>query len=209
MARPFHELLAESLTRVEAVSKEGVVRTEAMSRSDRERLLKGGWLMPVASGWYLLCSPQAKDGESTVWYASFWHFIAQYLNTRFGDDYCLSAESSLDVHVGSTVIPKQLIVISKKGPNQTISLPFETSVIVYQDDKNFPQEVETQHNINVMPTSLALCRVSKTFFEKDPISAEIALSLYTRSQSAHCCFIRIWCADGGEQIGGCISAYWS
>ncbi len=177
MAKPFHQLLAESLTRAEEASKDGIVRTDAISRVDRERLQKGGWLMPVASGWYLLCSPQAKEGESTAWYASYWHFIAQYLKFRLDDDYCLSAESSLDVHIGSTVIPKQLIVMAKHGSNQTISLPFEVSILIYKDRKKFPQEVETKDNIRVMPITLALCRVSNTFFEKDPISAEIALSL--------------------------------
>src|SRR5665213_951262 len=98
MAKPFHELLAESLSRAEASSKEGYVRSQNISRSYRERLLKSGLLMHVITGWYLLTSPQATQGESTAWFASFWVFIQQYLHERLGEDYCLSAESSLDIH---------------------------------------------------------------------------------------------------------------
>lgn len=202
MARPFHELLAESLTRIKDVSKDGVVRSENMSRIDRERLQKSGWLIPVVSGWYLLCSPQAKDGESTAWYASYWNFISQYLKSRFNDNYCLSAESSLDLHVGSTIVPKQLIVIIKRGANQTILLPHNTSVVIYQDSKNYPVEVETKENLRVMPLALALCRSSKSFFEKYPINAEIALSLIRDPSQLNIYLLESGAATSASRLAG-------
>ena len=50
MARPFHHLLADSLNRVEKVAKNGFVRSENISRRDRERLLKSGWLESIGIG---------------------------------------------------------------------------------------------------------------------------------------------------------------
>ncbi len=90
MAKPFHELLAESLSRVEKSAREGIVHSKDISRRDRERLSNSGWLQQIITGWYLLTSPQTMQGESTAWFASFWVFIQQYLQERFAEDYCLS-----------------------------------------------------------------------------------------------------------------------
>src|SRR5437868_2447700 len=136
MAKPFHELVAESLNRIEkSAREEGIVRSNDISRRDRERLLKSGWLQQIITGWYLLTSPQAKQGESTAWFASFWVFIQQYLHERFAEDYCLSAESSLDIHTADNIIPQQVVVITKIGGNYTLSLPHHTSIVIYQDPK--------------------------------------------------------------------------
>jgi hypothetical protein len=177
MARPFHMLLAESLTRVEKSAKDGIVHGTRISRHDRERLQKGGWLQPIITGWYLLHSPQAREGESTAWMASFWGFLQQYLQERFGEDYCLSAESSLDIHTASNVIPKQVIVITKQGGNCVLPLPHKTSLLIYQDLKNFPTEVEIKNKLQVMSLGLALCKVAKTFFQNQAMNAQIALTM--------------------------------
>lgn len=175
MARPFHTLLAESLSRVEQSAREGIVRSNDISRRDRERLLKGGWLQEIITGWYLLTSPQAMQGESTVWFVSFWIFIQQYLHERFTEDYCLSAESSLDIHTADNVIPQQVVIITKTGGNYTLSLPHHTSMVIYQDRKKFPDSIEIKNKLQLMPVSLALCRATKSFFQRQPMNAKIAL----------------------------------
>lgn len=177
MAKPFHELLAGSLSRVEKAAKESVVRSEDISRRDRERLLKSDWLMPVIAGWYLLTSPQATQGESTAWYASFWVFIQQYLHEKFGDDYCLSAESSIDIYTGDNIIPKQVVVITKASGHYTLTLPHHTSIVIYQDSNKFPPTIETKNKLQLMPLSLAICRIAKSFFHRQPMNAKIALSM--------------------------------
>lgn len=177
MAKPFHKLLAESLSRVEKAAKEGFVRSEDISRRDRERLLKGGWLEPIIAGWYLLISPQAEQGESTAWFASFWVFIQQYLQEKFEEGYCLSAESSLDIHTADNIIPNQVVAITKKSGHYTLSLPHQTSIIVYQDINKFPSVIDTKDKLQVMPVSLALCRIAKSFFQRQPMNAKIALSM--------------------------------
>jgi hypothetical protein len=177
MAKPFHELLAESLNRAHQVAIDGFVRSDTISRLDRERLLKGHWLQPIIQGWYLLVSPLAQAGESTAWYASFWNFIQQYLQTKFGVDYCLSAESSLDIHTGNNLIPNQVIVLTKKSGHYTLALPHHTSLLIYHDKNKFPSDIDTSHNIQLMPLGLALCKTQKSYFQNQPINANIALSL--------------------------------
>ena|SRR3990167_9775068 len=175
MAKPFHKLLAESLGRVEKSARDGIVRSHDISRRDRERLSKSGWLQQIITGWYLLISPQATQGESTPWFSSFWVFIQQYLHERFGEDYCLSAESSLDIHTANNIIPQQIVAITKSGGNYTLSLPHQTSIVVYQDPKKFPASIEMKNKLQLMPVGLALCRTTKSFFQRQPINAKISL----------------------------------
>jgi len=175
MAKSFHILLSESLSRAEKSAKDGIIRSDSMKRLDRERLLKAGCLQQIISGWYLLTSPTVMQGESTAWFASFWDFIQQYLDERFGENYCLSAESSLDILTVNNVIPRQVVIITKSGGNNTLSLPGHTSLIIYQDQKKFPESVEIKNKLRVMSIGLALCRSSKLFFQKQPMNAKIAL----------------------------------
>ena len=97
------------------------------------------------------------------------------MQERFDQDYCLSAESSLDIHTANNVIPQQVVVICKNGGNYMLPLPHNTSIVIYQDLNNFPYEIEIKNQLRVMPVSLALCRVAKSFFQKQALNAEIAL----------------------------------
>ena len=101
MASP-QEKLADSLEALEVLQKQGIVavRSSALSRTHRERLLKNGFLMDVMKGWYIPARPEEQAGESTAWYASFWGFCATYLNERFGTEWSLSPEQSLFLHAG-------------------------------------------------------------------------------------------------------------
>ena len=56
-----------------------------------------------------------------------------------------------------------------------LSLPHNTSVLVYQDAKNLPRAVEVVRGVRAMPLALALCRIQPVFFENQQLNAEIAL----------------------------------
>lgn len=124
------------------------------------------------------CSrPDVHPGDTSAWYAHFWDFVYAYLTEQFGTDYCLSAENSLDLHVGNPTVPKQVVVITKKGGGKPIHLPFATSILAYSDLKNFPSERSVVRGLQVMSLPLALVRVSPTYFQKNSTDAQIALSL--------------------------------
>ena len=101
MAKP-QDKLADSLEALEALQREGIVavRSADLTRTHRERLLKNGFLQEVMKGWYIPARPEERAGDSTAWYASFWEFCAGYLEERFGEEWCLSAEQSLFLHAG-------------------------------------------------------------------------------------------------------------
>ena len=93
---PPHEKLAESLAALKNCRISGSSPSvRAISRTHRERPLKGGFLQEVMKGWYLATNPHQRQGETTGWYASFWDFCASYLSDRFGKDWCI-APGTLD-----------------------------------------------------------------------------------------------------------------
>ena len=161
-----------------------IVQSREISRKNRELLIKTGWLREILKGWYLFVRPDAPNQDSTVWYAHFWDFLAVYLKKIHGNNYCLSAKASIDVLLEKPTTPKQVIVITTKGGSGVPrTLPYETSILIYSDPKNLPQERVLFRKLQVMPLPLALCRVSTTFFKLSPIDAEIALkSIKTPSE---------------------------
>lgn len=174
------KIIAQALTRIherEDAFHSHIVQTNELSRSDRELLLKTGWLREILKGWYLLVKPDVNPNDSTPWFAHFWDFLAVYLNNRFGKNYCLSAENSLDVLIDVPLLPRQVIVIVPHGGGKAKTLPFETSLLMYSDPKNIPDEsgrIERK-GLQIMSLPLAICRVSPIYFRSHPTNAEIAL----------------------------------
>jgi hypothetical protein len=46
------------------------------------------------------------------------HYNLMILNDRFGKDWCLSPEHSLNLHLGNWTVPKQLLVRTLQGGNK-------------------------------------------------------------------------------------------
>src|SRR5580700_3924678 len=104
--------LAEALRRAQQAAPAHILRTAQLSRADRTRLVKRGFLVEIIKGWYALSTPQARRGDTTFWHLHFWGFAAAYLHARYGQGYCLSAEHSLDLWTAATETPKQLVVLT-------------------------------------------------------------------------------------------------
>lgn len=167
--------LADALERVSKVARKTVVKSASIERADRELLTERGYLQEIFKGWYLLSRPVEKPGDSTAWYTAFWDFLSVYLGERFGSDYCLQAGSSIDLHTGANLIPRQVIALTGRGGKMQLELPHHTSVLVYQDPKNLPRDAEVVRGVRTMPLTMALCRIPPSFFENQPLSAEIGL----------------------------------
>ncbi len=169
-------LLAEALKAAKSVARDDdVVSASDLDRRYREILVKGNYLREIIKGWYLLTTLEG-EGESTAWFGGFWAFLKLYLTKRFGaDGFCLSAESSLNVHAGDTIVPRQLIVLTQKASNTKISLPHDTSVLLLMDRKNFPNDTEEWKGVRIMSLASALCRLSPAYFKTNPHNMEIVL----------------------------------
>lgn len=130
MATP-QEKQADAFESLRELQERGIVaiRSSDLTRTDRQLLVKIGFLQPVMKGWYIPARPDGAGGESTAWYASFWEFCAAYLNERFGKEWSLTAEQSLSFHAGNRAVPTQLLVRSPHAKNNVTNLPFDTSLL--------------------------------------------------------------------------------
>jgi hypothetical protein len=57
----------------------GVVENTDLTEAQRALLVDTGFIRSVMKGWYFCSNPADRDGESTIWYATYWAFIARYL----------------------------------------------------------------------------------------------------------------------------------
>ncbi len=178
MATP-SDKLAQSLEVLKSLQDQGIValRAKNMTRTHRERLLENGFIKEVMKGWYISSRPDEPAGESTAWYASFWRFCSDYLNSRFEDKWCLSPEQSLSIHSGNWSVPKQLLVRSPKGGNKPICLLHETSIFDVRLELPDQQDLKTIDSIQVMSLAAALVSCAPRHFSANPIEMRAALAM--------------------------------
>ena len=197
MAAP-SEKLAQSLEELKKLQNEqgiAVIRTNQMSRTHRDRLVLNGFLRQVIKGWYITKLPSEKDGDTTSWYASFWYFASVYLNSRFGSNWSLSPEQSIQLHSGNTTVPKQLLIRSPIANNNKTELIHNTSF--FDIELELPAETNRDEIEGVkvfsMPAGLLACGAD--FFSRNPIDARTCLASIKDSSD-----ILSLLLDGGHSV---------
>ncbi len=173
------ELLANSLTELQKVQNadnSNVVRGSELSSIHLKRLQENGFLTPVIKGWYIISNPSALQGDTTMWYASFWHFIAKYANHRFGNEWCLSAEQSLAIYSGATTVPRQVVIRSPKATNSQTELIHQTSIFSLK--ATLPDKIDSNnpYNLNLYPLDEAIIVATPQMYKNDAITMRTVLS---------------------------------
>ncbi len=178
MATP-SEKLAQSLEALHALQARGLVaiRSGDLTRTHRERLLKGGFLQEVMKGWYIPSRPDDPTGESTAWYASYWDFCAAYLNERFAKDWSLSPEQSLLLHAGNRTVPRQLLVRAPKARNNITAFPHGTSLLDVRATLPEAQDVAGLDELRLFSLPAALVASAPGFYTQNPTDARAALAM--------------------------------
>ncbi len=179
MASPSENLAKslESLRKRQGNPGTAAIRSRDLSRTDRERLLKNGFLKEVIKGWYVPARPDETRGESTAWYATFWTFCAAYLSERFGSDWSLSPEQSLELHAGNWTVPAQLLVRAKNAGNKVTNLPHGTSLFDVKANLPSPEDSLEVEGLRLFSIEYALVAAGPTFFKQSPTSARAALAM--------------------------------
>lgn len=174
------EKMAESLEILHQLQKgsERVVLngTKQMSRTHLTRLMNAGYLQEVMKGWYISSKP-GTEGDTTVWYTSYWYFIAKYATERFNDSWCLTAEQSLDLYSGRTTVPVQTIVRSPNGKNNLVNLMYGTSLFDLKAELPSIIHKHELYGLNMYTLEEALIYASPTYFQSSEIPARICLSM--------------------------------
>jgi hypothetical protein len=178
MATP-SEKLATSLEVLKNLQDQGItaIKSAMLGETHRVRLLKNGFIKEVVKGWYIATPSDEQPGDSTSWYASYWHFCAQYLADRYGDAYYISPEQSLQIHSGSWTVPQQLVVRTEKGTNHGTPLPYGTSLWNWQ--LPLPKLATTVliDGIRVMALPSALVYCTPTIFKSNATDVRTCLAM--------------------------------
>jgi len=178
MAEP-SEKLAESLEVLRKIHQDqGVVavRTSEISRVHRERLVKNGFLKEVAKAWYIVSNPSDREGESTAWYTSYWQFCSRYLEDKYGDRYCVSAEQSISLHAGNITVPNQMIIRAENGSNKAIELLFGTSLFIMKSPLPNVAEIEVVNGIRCLTLASSLIHCTSTMYKRNAVDMRTALA---------------------------------
>ncbi len=174
-----HDKLARALDALKALQEAGkvAIRSKDLSRANRELLVSSGFLQEAMKGWYFPTRPDAPKGESTTWYTSYWYFCASYLNERFGQNWCLSPEQSILLHVGQKLVPQQLLVRSPVGQNNTVMLPHNTSLLDLQAEIPEVHNIEEKDGMRVYSAPAALLACPSSFYRNHPVEARAVLAM--------------------------------
>ena len=149
---------------------------KVLGETHTKRLLQNGYLEQIIKGWYMPSMP-GMEGDTTSWYASYWNFISAYCHSRFGNDWCLTPEESLDYYAGETVSPIQIIIRSPKASNNITKLKYGNSLL--DIDASLPTSIvrEDKYGLNIYPLAEALAYCSPAYFKKNSINARTCLYL--------------------------------
>ena len=171
------EKLAAALEKLKQLQDEGrsAIRARDLTRGQREILQSNNFIQPVIKGWYISSRPDDRAGDTTPWYAAFWDFCADYANERFGQDWCLSPERSLQIHVGNRTVPKQLIIRTPKGGNKPKQLIHGTSIFDLRRSLPDAEVTTTSGQLKIYRLPNALIKAAAAFYTQFPTDARAAL----------------------------------
>jgi len=125
----------------------------------------------------MISNPNVKIGDTTIWYASYWQFISKYSNNRYKQDWCLSAEQSMLIYSGSTIIPNQIIIKSTKGNNSIINLPNSSSILSLKG--KLPKNVNRSntYGLNLYSLAEAIINCSPSMYTNEALSMRTVLAM--------------------------------
>ena len=197
MASP-QEKLADSLARLKQLQDSGrvAIRSRDLPRTHRERLTRNGFLQEVMKGWYIASSPSERDGDTTPWYTSYWRFCGDYFNDRFGDDWCLSPEQSISIHVGNQTVPQQLQVRSPRAGNKPTPLLHGTSI--FDARLKLPKAIVEKEQLRVFDLPEALIEAVPKYFSVNATDARSALLTFADASS----LLQLLLEGGHSKIAG-------
>jgi Fic/DOC family len=182
MATPSGKL-AQSLEALKELQDKGIMAIKAneLGKVNRTRLSKNGFLSEVMKGWYLSVPSTEPQGDSTSWYASYWHFCARYLYDRYAETYCISPEQSLQIHSGNWTVPQQLIIRSTQGVNSQTPLPHNTSLFSIKSPLVKSAEIQEINGIRMLTLPSSLVNCSPTMFIRSATDVRTALTMIGNS----------------------------
>lgn len=178
MAKPA-ERLADSLQALRTLQEDGkmAIQFDELSRTHRMRLVQNGFLKEVVKGWYMITRPDEKTGDSTSWYSNFWNFCSRFLNEKFKENWCISAEQSIQLHAGNWSVPTQLIIKSPEANNYKTDLLYGTSLFSMKSELPVRRETTVMEGVRMLTLPASIIYCSANTYTQNETDIRTALSL--------------------------------
>ena len=200
MASP-SDRLAASVSALNALRADGrrVFRSKELSRTHRERLLRNGCLNEIMKGWLVAADLVSQPGESRRGPDPLWEFCACYCAARFGEEWHLSPEQSLLLHVGSQAPQRKIVIHSPKGANNDVALRSGASIYDLKQKVMPPRcSVVVEEGLRLLSAPAALTRVPESFFWRFPSEARSVLASLPNSIET----VHLLLEDGRSSVAG-------
>jgi len=200
MATP-REKLAAALEVLHKLQENGTIAIKSQeipTRQIRETLIRNGFITEVSRGWYIPMMPDQRPGDTTPWYMSYWEYCAGYLQEKYGNQWCISADQSVLRHSGNWTVPSQLIVKSPEAKNSLLSLPHNTSLFNLKGELPPSTLLTEERGIRMYNLAASLVSCSPGLFKHNAIDVRTAL-LMIRDASE---ILAITLENGHSSIAG-------
>jgi Fic family protein len=203
MAKTGNEKLAEALAVAGKAAVGNIINSMSIGDRQRTLLISQGYLKLIIKGWYLLDADlmTRNAGESALWYESIWSFIGQYVSNKVDNNYWLSPEASLDLHTGSNLLAKQLIVYVENFTSITANLPNGMSLLLLGSTKK-PYKLMTVKGLNAHSLESALVECAPKLFKFNPLSTQLALQMADPTTLHEAILTTKNISSGNRLIGG-------
>lgn len=167
--------------RAGSAARRSILASSALSRGDRELLLRTRYLRRLMKGWYLLATepwPDASADDLSDLDADLFHgFLGMYLEQRLGERWCLSAASSLRFLLDQNTVPRRIVALAEYGSTTHHAFGGLTELTVYRDLERFPDETTSWAGLRVMTPESALARLKPAALEREPDLLQRSLGL--------------------------------
>jgi hypothetical protein len=175
-----------------------VIHTDELTRSQREILLRNGFLRKVIKGQYFACDPRIKEVGEAFWLDSYWGFIANFLPFKYGNNWILSAEQSLTIHIGNWAVPEELIVSSPQANNCPTPLPHRTSIFNLKSNLPGESEIVVKRGLALYSLPSAVIYLSQAYYRNNSNDVRRALSMIVDASE----ILPVLLEKGHSKIGG-------
>ncbi len=154
---------------------------KTLGEEHTRRLKESHNLGRITGEWYFITY---RDHFVSDWYEAFWHFVAAYCESRYGEhEWVLGADDSLLFRAGGGVIPRHLTVRSGSAKNTFTWLPGGHELVeVWGSDPAEPCdraniETEPLYGVRIYGLNRALLTASPGFWREHPTDARTCLAM--------------------------------
>ena len=184
-----------------------VIRKDELPEDYLWPLVMKSVLREIVDGWYFVSDGDPFDWDRPqYWSMAYWNFIAAYLESLYGENWCLGADDSLLFHAANITVPRSLTVRAAGQATHFVRLPAGRELLVVGASVPAGAGRERRFGVRLYPLEHALLAASPGFYLMHPMEARTCLSLVRDEDEIASVAAREMLIGGAARVtGGLIS----